>query len=199
MKRTLLAVVFLVVFFAAHAQKIDLSNASKEYVLINAQPYLVYVEPDGTILQYLRPAPEILKDLSPALRKELELYQSDKPTVFSDYFINSTSNNSTNIEQAKAGAANLAFLFLPMKARLNKENVQYLKEISSKYKAGEITSIKIVSHIADGNTSAKELAENRLAACTDLLKAFGVPANAITSLVDTKKISGPQVLLFFNS
>jgi len=88
----------------------------------------------------------------------------------------------TNGDSKNPVAGEYILSFQGFSARLTPVLIDMLSDISKEYKVNS-KNIMINSFMTAGDTANKTLAENRMAACKDLLTTYGVPVEKITTKI----------------
>lgn len=164
------------------------SWTSKEaFILYNGDPFLVELTPSGSIVKFIREAPEILLDFNSAERQQLiEYFDVDEDVA--------------EIEDKKViSRKELDYIctFQPFDAKLTPTAIRLLKSIAQDYSEGAIDKIQIRSYTVEYGNIGRKLAHNRLEACVDLLVVYGVNKDDIFDQISPQKVQSPKVTFSF--
>lgn len=194
MKRLLFVFYLLLFVLPVFSQAPVFQGEKEKYILVNGEPYLALINGKGKILKLIREAPEILKHLSSRDKKELKEYYSVRKTApFNPNQYNRETNASA---ESFTSDEYLAFGFSEFRARLNDVQVNQLQALANQYKSGAYSTIAVKSIMFENGDNGIELANNRAAACADLLKVFGVPESALSIDLIRAPNPRPEVKIF---
>ncbi|MDA9774442.1 hypothetical protein N9B82_05755 [Saprospiraceae bacterium] len=94
--------------------------------------------------------------------------------------VKATTTNVVNIETPDFVGVHI-LKFQGFSARLTPELIDKLTDINKEYKEGKSKNVAINSFLTQGDSTNKKLAENRMAACKDLLVNYGIPIENIST------------------
>ena len=94
--------------------------------------------------------------------------------------VKANTTNVVNIETPDFVGVHI-LKFQGFSARLTPELIDMLTDINKEYKERKSKKITINSFLTQGDSTNKKLAENRMAACKDLLVNYGVPIQNIST------------------
>lgn len=85
--------------------------------------------------------------------------------------------STADASESEAGSYDLKFQGFT--SRLTPTLINQLKDIYKEFQAKDSEKVTIRSFVTAGDNTNRKLAENRMAACRDLLETYGVPADRI--------------------
>ena len=154
-------------------------------ILINGEPHLVYLDDVGQIVEIIQTVPYYFSSnlTHEQIVAGLIEQKENSPTNFyaanEDRFI--TREEIDVLENAEF------IKFIPKKALLNRAAVDRIRQIANDYVDGGISNIKL--SIVYKNTRVSQLlADNRLNSVKDLLIAFGVDEQSLSTQKDFREL-----------
>lgn len=196
MKRLLFVFNLLLFTWPIFSQSPVFQGEKEKYILVNGDPYLALLNGNGKILKLIRKAPEILKQFSNSDKRAIEEYyaERDLPEFTPDRKEVVSNKQATSF----TGSEYLTFGFSEYRARLNKVQITQLQTLASEYKNGLYSTISLKTIMYEQGNDGSTLANNRSAACADLLKIFGVPESALSIDLVQMAETRPEVKIYVN-